>query len=534
MNTLSLHDVVSRVQLQGVEAVAVAQQLLHAAPRPVDVARSKPASVDTVFISSDGSVFCASAAAPPDIADIGALLQAMLPASGAARVSGSIRYTIARAIAAAPAPPFPSRSAFAAALARHQPGDPSTLVRSLYARITAEAPQSAARAGERRRVGRAAVELRRHLRRADEERFLLAHPAPMRSTTPAPPPARSSATARRMAGAGAAILIAFGSGYITIDRLSRAPRSSVKRREVALTAGALSVVRIAPLWTGALRAPSVSVASIESAPDDAVVRAVPPPIGQAFPPSFASNGTAMFFRADRTASTRSALEEADLGGDLRVMTIRDDGAKNFHVRPSPDGWRVAFDSDRNGERGVYIANVDGSDAHRVSGDGFAALPSWSTDGGTLAFVRGEPDRPQVWNLWLLDLASGRTSRVTSFRDGQTWSASWFPDGRRICYSHADQLFIQDVNTGETRQFASPIPRRLVRTPAVAPDGGHVIFQVSGSGAWLLDVPSGAMRFILTDPTADEFAWAPDGRRVAFHSARSGGWGIWVMSSADNQ
>ena len=148
--------------------------------------------------------------------------------------------------------------------------------------------------------------------------------------------------------------------------------------------------------------------------------------------------------------------------------------------------RVAFDSDRNGERGVYIANVDGTDAHRVTGAGFAALPSWSPDGRTLAFVRGEPERPRVWNLWLLDLATGATSRITSFRYGQTWSASWFPDGQRICYSHEEQLFIHDLNTGAMREFASPIPRRLVRTPAVAPDGRHVIFQVRGSGAWLLD------------------------------------------------
>ena len=297
----------------------------------------------------------------------------------------------------------------------------------------------------------------------------------------------------------------------------------------------LSAVRVAPLWTHTVRAPAVSAAPVDRASEGAVVRAIPSSTEAAFSPSFASNGTAMFFHTGRSASARSALEEADLGGtDLQVMTIRDDGAKNFHVRPSPDGSRVAFDSDRNGERGVYIANVDGTDAHRVTGAGFAALPSWSPDGRTLAFVRGEPERPRVWNLWLLDLTTGATSRITSFRYGQTWSASWFPDGQRICYSHEEQLFIHDLNTGATREFASPIPRRLVRTPAVAPDGRHVIFQVRGSGAWLLDVPSGAMRFVLTDPTAEEFAWAPDGRRVAFHSARDGGWAIWLMAANGEQ
>ena len=40
-------------------------------------------------------------------------------------------------------------------------------------------------------------------------------------------------------------------------------------------------------------------------------------------------------------------------------------------------------------------------------------------------------------------------------------------------------------------------------------------------------PDGSMRCVLTDPSAEEFAWAPDGRRVAFHSRRDGQWGIYV-------
>ena len=39
---------------------------------------------------------------------------------------------------------------------------------------------------------------------------------------------------------------------------------------------------------------------------------------------------------------------------------------------------------------------------------------------------------------------------------------------------------------------------------------------------------GSMQRVLTDPTAEEFAWAPDGRRVAFHSRRDGQWGIYVL------
>jgi Tol biopolymer transport system component len=46
---------------------------------------------------------------------------------------------------------------------------------------------------------------------------------------------------------------------------------------------------------------------------------------------------------------------------------------------------------------------------------------------------------------------------------------------------------------------------------------------------MLDVGSGGMECILSDPTAEEFAWAPDGRRIAFHSRRDGEWGVFVLS-----
>jgi TolB protein len=239
----------------------------------------------------------------------------------------------------------------------------------------------------------------------------------------------------------------------------------------------------------------------------------------------------LFFHTGRSTDARSALLSADsLAGDLHVMTVVDDGAKNYHVQPSPDGTRIAFDSDRDGERGVYVARRDGREVTRVSGAGFAAVPTWSPDGGRLTFIRAERDRPRVWDLWLLTFATGEMRQLTRFRYGQTWNASWFPDGRRICYTHEDRLVVLDLESNMSHEYVTPVAHRLVRTPAVSPDGRNVIFQVYRSGAWMLDLKDGSMRHVLTDPSAEEFAWSPDGRRVAFHSSRDGQWGIWIMGS----
>jgi Tol biopolymer transport system component len=109
------------------------------------------------------------------------------------------------------------------------------------------------------------------------------------------------------------------------------------------------------------------------------------------------------------------------------------------------------------------------------------------------------------------------------------AASWFADNRRIAYSHEDTLVVMDLQTGGATRYRTPVKAELLRTPAVSPDGTKIIFQVFRHGAWLLDLADRSMQRVLSDPTAEEFAWSPDGRQVAFHSRRDGQWGIYVLS-----
>lgn len=262
---------------------------------------------------------------------------------------------------------------------------------------------------------------------------------------------------------------------------------------------------------------------------------LPRPIAQpvSFSPGFSNTETAMFFHERDKDDRGNALVRVDAGTraeTLKITRIVDDNAQNFHARPSPDGAYIAFDSDREGTRAVFIADADGHNVRRVSGDGFAAVPSWSPDGSQLAFVKGEPNDPNVWNLWTADVNSGTLRRLTSYQDGQPWGGSWFPDGSRIAYSHETELVVMDLATGGRRVFTTPLRGRVLRTPAVSPDGRRIIFQVYHDGAWLLDLRNGSMRRVLDDPTAEEYTWAPDGHRVAFHSHKAGGWGVWVMAA----
>jgi Helix-turn-helix domain/WD40-like Beta Propeller Repeat len=244
-------------------------------------------------------------------------------------------------------------------------------------------------------------------------------------------------------------------------------------------------------------------------------------------PSFEPVGTAMF----SPAAVGGAVVPAgsDNRDTLRITKIVDDPANNAHLRMSPDGERIAFDSDRDGIRGVYVADANGGRVRRVSGEGVGAVPSWSPDGNRLAFMREEPSRPSVWNVWTLDLGSDELKRITSHESGQPWGASWFPDGHRIAYSHADRIIVRDLTNGAERIFPFPRRGRALRAPVVSPDGRRMVFHVDRDGAWLLELGDSSMRRVLEDPTAEGYTWSPDGRRLAYHSRRKDAWGVWMMA-----
>jgi Tol biopolymer transport system component len=489
-------------------------------------------------------------------------------------VPGSFRILAPRARGWPPGlPPIETPRAVATAVARYRSGDTADVLRSLYERATlnlaavATAPAPGAvvetdwppMESSTARTSPPAAEP--EMSRDDGADLDL----PLRTSRAAvwvrPVPAAAGRANVNVWLVGAlATALAFAVGYgvarrmtprvettgLVREQVARATNPPVAESEIRLhDDGVPEKLRLAP---PPARTSSMSNATVTASPTRSrslstfdteakdTIPTVPAPLelaqsGPVFSPSFAATGSSLVFHAGRDpVATLMTADLRDPSTRLEVLTVVGGTARNYHPRVSPDGRYLAFDSDRDGERGVYVVNRDGTDPRRISGEGFAAVPSWSPDMRALAYVRAEPHRPGVWNLWRLDRATGEQTRLTSYRYGQTWGASWFPDSRRVCYSHEDRLVVLDTETGETHAFASPLPRRLLRTPAVSPDGRVVAFQVMRNGVWLLHLSDGTMRRLIEDPSAEEFAWSPDGRRLAYHSRRSGEWRIWIAAA----
>jgi WD40 repeat protein len=581
----SLCELLDRgVVVRAHEAVAIVQQLINNGTSRAGSLPAGPPSVTSVHLQNDGQAIAAACDVTPSVFDAATLLQSILPA-GAGQVPGALRYTIARGLLEVVAPPFESIGDFSRALERFERGDRRAAVRELLNRMPAAeppvraplgavpaavpfavafeepldlelkpahvaalpavpgpAPESFGRLWAVAAVLVAAVALAAV---ANVARIGAFRPRVLASATSVPQsdsrtvPRSDSGTVRgtdprTVPQSDSGTVPQSDSGTVPQSDSGTVPRSdsgTVPQSDSGMVGGTVSGTAgsLPPAEPGAV-SDSVIAAGTEGSAE--IVSAVDAQQRPIFSPAFASNGSAMFFHTGSTNDQRSALAtvQAPFEGaaDLHVMTIVDDGARNYHVQPSPDGRFVAFDSDRDGERGVYIANRDGSEVRRISGSGYAAVPTWSPDGRRLAYIRAEPDRPRVWNLWLQAVDGTEATRLTQHRYGQTWNASWFPDNRRICYTHEDKIVLMDLETRRIWSFDSPVKGHLARTPAVSPDGTKVIFQVARDGAWILDLSDRSMRRVLADPTAEEFAWSPDGRRVAFHSRRDGQWGIYIL------
>jgi hypothetical protein len=192
---------------------------------------------------------------------------------------------------------------------------------------------------------------------------------------------------------------------------------------------------------------------------------------------------------------------------------------------SPDGQWVAIESGRGASRTLTVGRRDTGERRRLSGGHPAARPSWAPDSRRLVFSAREFKDPDLWVVWVFDVASGQTTRIGSANGTQPPTVAWFPDGERVCYGNDDQLVVANTATRQASVLAIPGRGRAVGTPAVSPDGRRVVFAVAGDGAWIASVEDGRFVRLVADADVDALAWAPGGREVALRTASNGRWQV---------
>ena len=95
--------------------------------------------------------------------------------------------------------------------------------------------------------------------------------------------------------------------------------------------------------------------------------------------------------------------------------------------------RIAFVSDRDGYRRIYVMDVDGGRQRPLTDPEYGedTHPVWSPDGTTLAFIStsdGEPD------IYLVDDTGANRRQLTNNRTFTEAAIAWSPNGARLAYA----------------------------------------------------------------------------------------------------
>jgi len=194
-------------------------------------------------------------------------------------------------------------------------------------------------------------------------------------------------------------------------------------------------------------------------------------------------------------------------GSSRQVVFDGDPMRIAQIAWSPDGTRIVYQNPIVDERGIFVANADGSDAVRLTEGWNDGWPSWSPDGSRILFTRtavdpGDdrciPGIPHDFqcptDIYVMDVDGSNVVRLTDDPAGE-FMPVWSPDGSLIAFARE----------------GDPVAGTFEAIYAIRPDGTGVR-QISsangGSDFW----PS----------------WSPDGTQVVFAAIRNEDWGIWAV------
>ena len=146
---------------------------------------------------------------------------------------------------------------------------------------------------------------------------------------------------------------------------------------------------------------------------------------------------------------------------------------------SPDGTRIAFTTNRDGNPEIYVMNRDGSGLRRMTNHpAIDVSPTWSPSGNQLAWVS---DRTGSGRIYIMN-ADGTGQRVLINEEAYrpTWSSEPFNE---VAYAAKTgpgfDIKVFSFATGESRRITDGIGSN--ESPAFAPNGRHIAFTSTRNG-----------------------------------------------------
>jgi Tol biopolymer transport system component len=214
---------------------------------------------------------------------------------------------------------------------------------------------------------------------------------------------------------------------------------------------------------------------------------------------------------------------------------------------APDGKWLAFPARNSpGEpHSIWVLSVDTGERRRLTVPRVApgAFGDWnasfSPDGRTLAFSRGEKDwvvRPYAQSLSRDMRPAGELRRLTDRSYGWFNGIAFLPDSREIVFGAGAVTAFQLWRLAVSGR-SDPVRLPYVAEDALAPVivGRRLVYswQRRETNLWRLDTRTGERTMLIGSGSGrdhEDPQYSPDGRRIAFESNRSGSQEIWTCDA----
>ncbi len=201
---------------------------------------------------------------------------------------------------------------------------------------------------------------------------------------------------------------------------------------------------------------------------------------QAGDPDWSPDSARIVYVSNVSGNFEIWMMNADGSGQRRVAGTS--GWDYFTPRWSPDGAQLAF-SRCNVTLGfplycdLDVMNADGTGRHILVGSHrFNLDPDYSPDGKRIAF---DSDRAGLTSaIWVVNAAGGSPRRLTDPKLEAFWP-QWSPDGRDIlmtshCCLPGSQIFVMQANGSRLRQLTDLSDGRQAYFATYSPDGSQIV------------------------------------------------------------
>jgi Tol biopolymer transport system component/DNA-binding winged helix-turn-helix (wHTH) protein len=174
-------------------------------------------------------------------------------------------------------------------------------------------------------------------------------------------------------------------------------------------------------------------------------------------PHFSPDGEKIAFNSNRSGSYEIWI--CDSGGRTpSQLTFFGKPIQTGTPRWSPDGKLIAFDSRPKGLSDIFVINADGGSPRCLTEESFDDLvPSWSRDGRWIYFGSDRGGKGD-WQVWKIPVEGGKAVQVT--KKGGLEGAESF-DGKFVYYSKEgyDEIWRVPASGGEETLFLHDIEWR---------------------------------------------------------------------------